>query len=62
MGHNNWACVLQILKPRAHAPQQEKPPQWEALALQPRVAAAHHNERTPVHSNKDPVQPKKTNK
>ena len=33
---NCWAHVLQLLKPmcsRAHAPQQEKPPQWEAYAL-----------------------------
>ena len=29
--------------PRAHAPQQEKPPQWEARALQRRVAPAHCN-------------------
>ena len=28
---------------RAHAPQQEKPPQWEAHAPQRRVAPAHHN-------------------
>ena len=31
--HNYWAC----------APQQEKPPQWEAQALQPRIAPTHHN-------------------
>ena len=34
---NYWAHVLQLLKPacpRACAPQQEKPPQWEAWALQ----------------------------
>ena len=30
--------------------QQEKPPQW--------VAPAHHNERKPEYSNKDPAQPK----
>ena len=29
--------------PRAHAPQQEKPRQWEAHALQQRVALARHN-------------------
>ena len=29
--------------PRARALQQEKPPQWEARALQQRVAPAHHN-------------------
>ena len=33
--HNYWAHVLQLQKPtpRARAPQQEKPPQWEALSL-----------------------------
>ena len=36
--HNYWACV-----PRARAPQQETPPQWEAHALQRRVAPARHN-------------------
>ena len=45
-------------EPRAHAPQQEKPPQWEARAPQRRVALAHHNERKPARSNKDPTQPK----
>ena len=32
------ACV-----PRAHAPQQEKPPQWEAHTPQQRVSPAHRN-------------------
>ena len=36
--HNYWAHA-----PRARAPQQEKPPQWEARALWPRVAPARHN-------------------
>ena len=36
--HNYWAHV-----PRACALQQEKPPQWEACALQRRVAPACHN-------------------
>ena len=36
--------------PRACAPQQEKPPQWEG--------PARHNERKPVPSNEDPTQPK----
>ena len=46
MSHNYWAHVPQLLKlmcPRAHAPQQEKPPQWEACAPQWRVAPAHRN-------------------
>ena len=42
--HNYWACKPQLLSlrftttethvPRARAPQQKKPPQWEARALQ----------------------------
>ena len=46
--HNYWACALELRaattearEPRARAPQQEKPPQWEARALQQRVAPAH---------------------
>ena len=37
ISHNHWVCVQQLLKPmcsRAWVPQQEKPPQWEAWALQ----------------------------
>ena len=37
MSDNYWAHVPQLIKPkypRHHAPQQEKPPQWEAHALQ----------------------------
>ena len=37
MHHNYWAGAVQLLKPkrsRACALQQEKPPQWEAQALQ----------------------------
>ena len=51
--HSYWARALQLLSPRAattearvpraHAPQQKKPPQWEASALQQRVAPARHN-------------------
>ena len=53
VSHNYWAHVLQLLSPRAttaeahvpraRAPQQEKPPQWEAWAPQRRVAPARHN-------------------
>ena len=49
--HNYWAHVLQLLKPRtprARAPQQEKPPQWEARAPQRRVAPARCNSRKPA--------------
>ena len=51
--HNYWACEPQPLslqatttearEPRARAPQQEKPPQWEARAPQWRVAPAPCN-------------------
>ena len=37
------ATTSEAHAPRAHAPQQEKPPQWEARAPQRRVAPAHHN-------------------
>ena len=35
--------TTEALAPRARAPQQEKPLQWEACALQQRVVPAHHN-------------------
>ena len=48
--HNYWAHVPQLLSPRttdtearvprARAPQQEKPLQWEAHAMQQRVGPA----------------------
>ena len=38
VSHNCWACAS-----GACALQQEKPPQWEACALQRRVAPASHN-------------------
>ena len=44
--HNYWslrATTTEAHVPRARAPQQEKPPQWEARALQRKVAPAHHN-------------------
>ena len=51
--HNYWARVPQLLSPcatttearvpRARAPQQEKPLQWEARSPKPRVAPARHN-------------------
>ena len=53
MPWSNWARAPQLLSPRAatteahapraRAPQQEKPPQWEACAPQQRVAPARHN-------------------
>ena len=53
VSHNYWAHVPQLLSscatttealvPTARAPQQDKPPQWEAGALQWRVAPARRN-------------------
>ena len=37
------AATTEAHTPRACAPQQEKPPQWEARAPQQRVAPARHN-------------------
>ena len=37
------ATTAEACAPGAHAPQQEKPPQWEARAPQRRVAPAQHN-------------------
>ena len=37
------ATTAEAHAPRAHALQQEKPPQWETRALQRRVAPAHRN-------------------
>ena len=59
--HNYWSphtTTTEACMPRAGALQQEKPLQWEACALQRRVAPARHNLRKPTHSNKDPTQPK----
>ena len=41
VSHNCWAQT-----PRAHAPKQEKPLQWEVYALQ--LEKAHMQERSPV--------------
>ena len=38
-----WATTTEARMPRARAPQQEKPPQWEARAPQRRVAPARPN-------------------
>ena len=59
--HNCWACVPQLLKPehhRAHALQQVKPPQREALTPQlERIPSPLQLEKSPC-SNEDPAQPK----
>ena len=44
--------------PRACAPQQEKPPQWEACAPQERVVKLENLLNHAVHSNRDTVQTK----
>ena len=59
---NYWAHVLQLLKPEhlePMLPQQEKPPQWEARALQQSVAPTCCNQRKSVCSDEDLPQPKK---
>ena len=38
-----WATTTEARAPRARAPQQEKPPQWETRAPQRRVAPARRN-------------------
>ena len=37
------AAATEVHEPKARAPQQKKPPQWEARAPQQRVAPAHRN-------------------
>ena len=54
---NYWAHVPQLLKPRAQALQQEKPPQWEARAAQESSPCSLQLEKSPC-SNHDPAQPK----
>ena len=51
------AATTEACAPRARAPQQEKPLQWEARAPQWRVAPARRNQRKPARSNEDPMQP-----
>ena len=52
------ARTTEVHVPGAHAPQQDKPLQWEARAPQRRVAPALRNWRKPACSNEDPMQPK----
>ena len=58
--HNYWACVPPLLKPAPLEPVlcSEKPPRWEAHALQWRVTSTRCNWREPEFSNKDPAEPK----
>ena len=53
-----WTTATEAHAPRACAPKQETPSQWEAHTLQQRVALEHRNERKSMCSNKDPVWPK----
>ena len=53
-----WAHVLQLLKPaypRACAQQQEKPPQWEAGAVQLESSPCSLQLEKSLHSNEDPA-------
>ena len=62
MCHISWAHTLQTLKlmhPGTCAPIQEKPPQWEVHTSQLESGPALCNQRKPIHSNEDPVQPEK---
>ena len=52
------ATTTEGLEPRVCTRQKEKPLQWGAWAPQWRAASTLSSWRTPVHSNKDPVQPK----
>ena len=52
------AATTEVRVPRACAPQEEKPPQWEARTPQQRVAPACRNQRKPACSNEDPTYPK----
>ena len=66
MPYNYWTCALESrngeywkpIQPKACALQQQKPPQWEARALQ--LESRRHSpkfEKSP-HSSEDPAEPK----
>ena len=58
---NFWAQVQQLLKPvypRTPVPQQEKPLQWEAQALQPESSPHSLQLQKSLHSIEDKTQPK----
>ena len=52
------ATTTEACAPRARAPQQEKPPQWEARAPQRRVDRLAATREKPMCSNEHPTQPK----
>lgn len=57
---NRWAHAPPLLEPARLEPVlcSEKPPRWEAHALQWRVTSTHCSWRQPEFSNKDPAAPK----
>ena len=60
MHHNNWACVMQLLKAidlRASAPQEEKLLQWEAHVPQWRVAPPPSLQLEKAWTQQYPMQP-----
>ena len=52
------AATTEAHMPRACAQQQEKPPQWEALALQLESSPRSPQLEERLHSNEDPAQPR----
>ena len=52
------AATTEAQAPRAGAPQQEKPPQWEAHSPQPESSPHLPQLEKSPHGNKDPAQPK----
>ena len=56
------ATTTEARTPRACAPPQKKPPQWEARAPRGRVVPALSTTRESPHSKKEPTQPKTKNK
>ena len=65
VSHNYWACALEPVSDnywarmhRIRAPQQEKPPQWEARAPQGRVALLAATRESPHAAAKTQMQPK----
>ena len=61
--HNYWACApcataTKSTPPRANAPQQEKPPQWEVHILQLESSSCWLQLEESLCSKEDPVQPK----
>ena len=53
------AAVTEDHAPRARAPKQENPLQWEAHGPQPESSPAHSNQRKGLCSNKDRARPSK---